>query len=319
MDQRDAFAAELRQARADAGLSLADLARHAHVNRGYLGHVEHAQRWPSRPVVAALDRALAADGRLIAAWTAADTTPLIAAPEGDDALSLPLDEWTPSDATALADRITGGDITLTLTPTVARRVVHEWLVAETPHTVEIAAGRRIGASAVETVTRRVAQLRRVDDHIGGRELRSPRRAGATRHRRPAPQRRLHRPRRPCATRGGRRAVPTRRVGHCRCRSPRRRRPLSPARGPRRPRCQGPARRRQPRVDPGLSGRQHRRPPRSRAAGPLRAVRGPRTRQRHYPRPARRARRMGPCPRRGDPPHRARPRPSRNRVRPAPPG
>lgn len=169
MDQREAFAAELRQARADAGLSLADLARHAHVNRGYLGHVEHAQRWPSRPVVAALDRVLAADGRLVAAWTAADTTPPAVGPEGDDALSLPLDEWSASDATELADRLTGPEITLT--PAVARRLVHQWLVAETPQTVQITSGRRIGAGMVDTVARRVAQLRRVDDHIGGRELR----------------------------------------------------------------------------------------------------------------------------------------------------
>ncbi len=85
MDQRDAFAAELRRARADAGLSLADLARHAHVNRGYLGHVEHAQRWPSRSVAAALDVALDAGGCLLAAWVDADAEPpaVVAAAPGD--------------------------------------------------------------------------------------------------------------------------------------------------------------------------------------------------------------------------------------------
>ena len=46
--QREAFAAELRRLRACTGLSLAELARAAHVNRGYVGHVEHGQRWPSR-------------------------------------------------------------------------------------------------------------------------------------------------------------------------------------------------------------------------------------------------------------------------------
>ncbi|MDQ3150367.1 MAG: helix-turn-helix domain-containing protein [Actinomycetota bacterium] len=68
VEQRDAFAVELRRLCADVGLSLADLAQHVHVNRGYLGHVVHVQRWPSRPVAAALDRALAADGRLLAVW-----------------------------------------------------------------------------------------------------------------------------------------------------------------------------------------------------------------------------------------------------------
>ncbi|MCA1671749.1 MAG: helix-turn-helix domain-containing protein, partial [Actinobacteria bacterium] len=171
MEQRDAFAAELRQLRADAALSLAELAQHAHVNRGYLGHVEHGQRWPSRTVAAALDRALAADGRLLAAWTAADaaTPPARQQEPVDDTLSLPLDEWTTSDASQLADRLAGGE--LPLTPAAARRLVHEWLVADIPQTVEITAGRRIGAGMVDTVARRVAQLRRVDDHIGGRELR----------------------------------------------------------------------------------------------------------------------------------------------------
>ncbi|MDQ3885728.1 MAG: helix-turn-helix transcriptional regulator [Actinomycetota bacterium] len=46
--QREAFAAELRRLRACAGLSLAELGRTAHVNRGYVGHIEHGQRWPSR-------------------------------------------------------------------------------------------------------------------------------------------------------------------------------------------------------------------------------------------------------------------------------
>ncbi len=114
-EQRDAFAAELRQLRAAAGLSHADLAQHAHVNHGYLGHVEHGQRWPSRPVTAALDRALAADDRLLAAWAAADAaTPPVRQPEpAEDVLSLPLDEWTRLDAAQLADRLAGGETTLT--------------------------------------------------------------------------------------------------------------------------------------------------------------------------------------------------------------
>ncbi|MDQ3151265.1 MAG: transcriptional regulator [Actinomycetota bacterium] len=84
-------------------------------------------------------------------------------------LSLPVDEWTGSDAAEFADRLTRGDTPVTAT--TARRIVHEWLVAEPPQTVEVTAGRRIGAGMVDTVTRRVAQLRQVDDFIGGRELR----------------------------------------------------------------------------------------------------------------------------------------------------
>ena len=81
--QREAFAAELRRLRAFTGLSLAELARAAHVNRGYVGHVEHGQRWPSRSLAIALDGALDARGTLLAAWEAADAaaTPAPADPD----------------------------------------------------------------------------------------------------------------------------------------------------------------------------------------------------------------------------------------------
>jgi transcriptional regulator with XRE-family HTH domain len=64
--KRADFAAELARRRADAGLSLADLAAGAHVHRGYAHHVEHGRRWPTAGVVQALDAALHADGALLA-------------------------------------------------------------------------------------------------------------------------------------------------------------------------------------------------------------------------------------------------------------
>jgi transcriptional regulator with XRE-family HTH domain len=70
--ERTHFATELRRLRAHVGLSLGELAGQAHVNRGYVSHIEHGQRWPSRSVAAALDDALDARGMLLAAWTAAD-------------------------------------------------------------------------------------------------------------------------------------------------------------------------------------------------------------------------------------------------------
>jgi tetratricopeptide (TPR) repeat protein len=153
---REQFAAELRRHRDHAGLSL-----------GELGH-----RWPSRSVAIALDDALDARGALLIAWTIGDCAALPAEVEtgaDDETLTLPLAEWTAADGDALAERLAIGS-DRALTPTAARRLVHEWLVTETPQTVELTAGRRIGLSAVDTVTRRVAQLRRVDDFIAGREL-----------------------------------------------------------------------------------------------------------------------------------------------------
>lgn len=74
MDRAD-FAADLVRRRAAAGLSLADLARGAHLHRGYASNVEHAKRWPTETVARALDTALHADGALLAAWEAANQAP----------------------------------------------------------------------------------------------------------------------------------------------------------------------------------------------------------------------------------------------------
>lgn len=68
---------ELARRRADAGLSLADVANRAHVHRGYAHHIEHGRRWPTQTVVRALDAALVADGALLAIWQAADRVPRV--------------------------------------------------------------------------------------------------------------------------------------------------------------------------------------------------------------------------------------------------
>ncbi|MGH3981351.1 MAG: helix-turn-helix domain-containing protein [Pseudonocardiaceae bacterium] len=169
--ERERFAAELRRLRNGAGPSLGELAGRAHVNRGYVGHIEHGQRWPSRSVAAALDDALDARGALLAIWTAGDNAvpPAGVKTGSDETLPLPLDEWTATDSAMLAEWLAVGS-DQALTATGARRLVHEWLAAEAPQTVEIAEGRRIGVGMVDTVARRVAQLRRVDDFIAGREL-----------------------------------------------------------------------------------------------------------------------------------------------------
>lgn len=71
---REQFGAELRRLRDRAGLSLGELAKLAHVNRGYVGHIEHGQRWPSRRIVEALDTALGARRTLLDTWNAAEAS-----------------------------------------------------------------------------------------------------------------------------------------------------------------------------------------------------------------------------------------------------
>lgn len=47
------------------------------------------------------------------------------------------------------------------------RLAHMWLLSEAPQVIELESGRRIGDELVDTVERRVIQLRRADDYITG--------------------------------------------------------------------------------------------------------------------------------------------------------
>ncbi len=71
---REQFGAELRRLRNRAGLSLGELAKLVHVNRGYVGHIEHGQRWPSKRIIVALDHALGARCTLLDAWNTAEAS-----------------------------------------------------------------------------------------------------------------------------------------------------------------------------------------------------------------------------------------------------
>ena len=82
--KRADFAAELARRRADADLSLADLANRAHLHRGYAGNIEHGHRWPTETVARALDAALDADGALLATWEAADRVPHVRGTRDDN-------------------------------------------------------------------------------------------------------------------------------------------------------------------------------------------------------------------------------------------
>ncbi len=78
-------------------------------------------------------------------------------------------EWTPESAASLMEMVTPDDA-VEITPTLAIRLAHEWLVTEPPQIVEIRAGRQIGEGLIGTLERRVEQLRRMDDFIGGNDL-----------------------------------------------------------------------------------------------------------------------------------------------------
>jgi transcriptional regulator with XRE-family HTH domain len=133
-------------------MSLRELARRAALDPGHLSRIESGLRPPTRQIAAALDHALDADGELVA----------VAAP-ARQARPLSGTSWGREDAEALA----AGLLSEPPTPDNALRLAHEWLVAEPPQVYEVRAGRRIGAGTVEQVEKRVHQLRRLDDHLGG--------------------------------------------------------------------------------------------------------------------------------------------------------
>jgi transcriptional regulator with XRE-family HTH domain len=95
---------------------------------------------------------------------------LFAAAEADPragGVGLPAGMWTQERNADLAQ-------SLTAPPGPApspERMAHEWLITEPPQVYEVRAGRRIGAGLVAEIGARAGQLRRLDDFVGGEDLR----------------------------------------------------------------------------------------------------------------------------------------------------
>lgn len=102
---REVLGGELRRLRERAGISLGELAKLAHVHRGYVGHIEQGERWPSRRIIEALDTALNARRTLLDAWSAAEASRLsLHRPIGD-----PIDAGE-LEAVELARRVAASDL-----------------------------------------------------------------------------------------------------------------------------------------------------------------------------------------------------------------
>lgn len=103
---RQQFGAELRRLREFGGLSLGELAKLAHVHRGYVSHIEHGERWPSRQIAEALDTALGARRTLLDTWHATDAAHSTTAAHGG---TQPADA-DDLDAVELARRVAASDL-----------------------------------------------------------------------------------------------------------------------------------------------------------------------------------------------------------------
>lgn len=77
------------------------------------------------------------------------------------------DDWNQENTNYISSLLDGSQ---TITTQSIDRIVHEWLVSPPPQLVEIKSGRRIGENLVKKIERRVIQIRRMDDFVGGRDL-----------------------------------------------------------------------------------------------------------------------------------------------------
>jgi transcriptional regulator with XRE-family HTH domain len=156
------FRTELRRRRRATGLSQQDLADLVHYDRSLISMVETGRTPPSNAFAVRCDHALHAGGELVRLAAADGGVRHVPGPR------LCQDAWDRTDTEALSALF--ADDTVTIDQQTARRVAHEWLVSEPPQVVELRSGRRIGDSMIATIRTRTAELRRMDDHLGGNDL-----------------------------------------------------------------------------------------------------------------------------------------------------
>ncbi|MFI6131318.1 helix-turn-helix domain-containing protein [Micromonospora sp. NPDC051141] len=152
------FAVRLRALLKERGLSYRTLATRTYYSKSYLHDIACGRKAPSPEVAQRLDGALGAGGALVAVAA-------ISGPDEQCPTVVSGSFWQRSDIERLADLL----VTETPTSENAVELAHQWLIADPPQRLELEAGRRVGDSTVERVRRRVLQLRRLDDHLGGSE------------------------------------------------------------------------------------------------------------------------------------------------------
>lgn len=164
----DALGAELRRLRQIRGLSQAGLGALMHHSGALVGKIEKAQRFPSAEFCELADVALDTGGTL--ARMRPDVDPGVP-PEH---LCFVEPTWTVAASLRVVQELTGGRVDrrdfLALTGTALAATATSWSGAMT------APGsgggtRRLGAATLERLTQRLADLRVLDDELGGTVLR----------------------------------------------------------------------------------------------------------------------------------------------------
>jgi transcriptional regulator with XRE-family HTH domain len=170
-----ALGAELRRRRVERGLSQVELGGLVHHSGALVAKVEKAERRPSRAFCALVDAALETGGLFSRLRVEAEVN----APAGPPCLEA--SSWTMEAAVRFAAELTGGPVDrrafLALTGAALTTSATHWSAAVAGIGQRVVApggvehGGRLGAAARNRLSRRLADLRRLDDELGGTVLR----------------------------------------------------------------------------------------------------------------------------------------------------
>ncbi|MEU4448998.1 helix-turn-helix domain-containing protein [Actinosynnema sp. NPDC050801] len=133
------------------GMTTSALAKATHLDRTSISHVCAGRQFPERSFWTTADRALEANGLLVASYDrAAEVERTEKRMQLENELARSRDEGS-----LRADPL---------------RIAHEWLVTDSPGIIHQNSGRRIGVSLVGKFEERVIELRHLDDVVFGDDL-----------------------------------------------------------------------------------------------------------------------------------------------------
>ncbi|WDZ82801.1 helix-turn-helix domain-containing protein [Micromonospora cathayae] len=156
MSASSRFSARLREVLKEQGITYRALAARTYYGKSYLHDLAHGRKPPTMEVARRLDDAL---------HTGNELATLAMTVDGGRWTIDRMLGWRQCDAEQLAEQL----VSTGPTPENASALAHQWLIADPPQRYELSAGRRVGLGTVVHVERRVHQLRRLDDHVGGAE------------------------------------------------------------------------------------------------------------------------------------------------------
>jgi len=165
-----ALGAELRRRRVDRGLSQAALGELVHHSGALVGKVEKAERFPSAAFCELVDAVLDTGGIL------ARMRPAIDREAQDEYLCFVEPSWTVDVSLRALRELAGGRVDrrdfLALTGTALAATATSWSAAVTGSGLAPVSGRvRLGGATLDRLTQRLADLRVLDDELGGTVLR----------------------------------------------------------------------------------------------------------------------------------------------------